>query len=477
MKIILITPNTAGRYAKPVCPPVGIGYLESFLKKRGHEVSLLDLRVEKENFDYISLIKNINPDIVGVSFMTYRYKDSYFLIDRIKKELGVKIVIGGSHVSTLREKVLEECSADYAVYGEGELTLAQLLENSGLSSVEGLIWRDKDKIIVNPARSPILDLDTLPFPDYEMFALDKYAQKRIPINTARGCPHRCIYCAVDLINGKRFRTRSARNVVDELEYWYKKGYRNFGFNDDTFTENMSRAIEICDEIVRREIKIDWDLRTGIRVDRVNKEVLSKLKLAGCNFIVFGIESVDDEVLRMMRKDITFDLIEKSVRQAKECGLGVGGFFMIGTPLDSYQKFRKTYDFASRDYFDEVRFYNTVPYPKTEMFEWIKQNGKFMLASDEYLNSCERWQEEPIFETSTFPLKDRVKAFNEGEFLVAKKLIIKVLGKKAGLFLCVPCKLKLIRKFVMNMGFSMASWVLKILELKVRKQNEKVPYCN
>ena len=467
MNLLLITPNTAGRYAKPVSPPVGIAYLAAFLKKRGHRVDVMDLRVEKEDFDYLSAIKKIDPEIIGISFMTYRYQDSYRLINEIKKNLGLKIVLGGSHPCAIRQKVLEECQADYAVYGEGEFTLLDLLEKKENVLIEGLIWRNNGGIVLNPPRDPIRDLDSLPFPDYEMFPLHKYAQKRIPINTARGCPHRCIYCAVDLISGKRFRARSAKNVVDEIEHWYKKGYKNFGFNDDTFTENMPRAAEICDELIRRKIAIDWDLRTGIRVDRVNKELSIKLKEAGCTFVVFGIESTDKDVLNMMRKDIPADSIESSVRQAKESGLGVGGFFMIGTPYDSYEKFKKTYQFASLPLFDEVRFYNTVPYPGTVLYDWIKGNARFLHEPQVYLNSFERWQEEPIFETDTFSAKERIRAFNEGEFLVAKKLLIKVLGRRLGAVFSWPCKVKVARRIIMDTGFRMSSLVLKCLDARKR----------
>ncbi len=467
MKVLLITPNVKGIYSKPSTPPVGIGYLAGSLKQAGHSVEAMDLRVEKNNFDYLSKIKEIHPDFIGISMMSSGYKHSYALVNKIKKNIAAKVVIGGPHPSTVKEKALEECLADYAVLGEGEETLSELLSTDAPSKVKGLAWRNKGQVTVNPGRELISDLDTLPFPDYELFKLDSYAQKRIPLATARGCPHRCVYCSVDLLIGKKFRPRSPKNVADEIELWYKKGYVNFGVNDDTFTENIERAGRICDEIISRNLAINWDLRTGIRVDRVNKELLFKLKKAGCSFIAFGIESVDPKVLEMMRKDIKNGAIEKAVKLTKECGIGVGGFFMIGTPADTYETFRKTYRFASLDYFDEVRFYNTEPYPGTMIFDWIKENGRFLSQPEEYLNSHSRWKEDPIFETDDFPKDKRKRAFNEGEYLVAKKLVIKVFGKKAGFLFYLPCKIKIFRKLMLGIGFSLAPLIFKCLDLKNR----------
>lgn len=465
MKIVLITPNSPGRYYKAASPPVGIAYLATVLKKLGHDVNVMDLRIEERRYDYISAIKGFSPDLVGVSFMSYYYRHSYQMIDEIKEKLGVTVVVGGPHPSTIKEKILEECKADYAVYGEGEVTLTELAEKKDPSCIKGLIWRNGKTITVNPPREFILQLDSLPFPDYRVFALDKYTQKRIPLNTARGCPHRCIYCAVELVSGKRFRARSYSNVVDEVELWYRRGYRNFGFNDDTFTENIKRAEQICDEIIKRGINIEWDLRTGIRADRVNRQLLEKLKKAGCNFIVFGIESFDPYVLDMMHKDITPAVAEEAIAQVKKAGISTGGFFMIGTPGDTYESFRKTYEFASRDAFDEVRFYNTVPYPGTGIYEWIRENGKFLLEPEEYLNSCERWEEDPIFETEDFPAEQRIRAFNKGEHLVVKKLVVKVMGKWLGALFYLPCKIKFIRRLAMGLGFRLAPALLMFLDIK------------
>jgi radical SAM superfamily enzyme YgiQ (UPF0313 family) len=465
MRILFMMPDISGRYGKPSSPPVGMAYLAAFLRDHGCEVKAIDMRVESKEFDYISEVKAYLPDFVCLSFMSSDYEISYNMISEIRSAVNAKIVVGGAHTSVLRGKILEECLADFAVYREGEHALLELVQGTDLNSIKNLIWRDGEEIVVNPPRDPVLDLDSLPFPDYEIFKMDNYNQKRIPINTARGCPHLCTYCAVDRVIGRRFRTRSPKNVVDEIELWYKKGYKNFGFNDSTFTENMKRAGEIADEILKRNIIIEWDLRTGIRVDRVNKELLEKLKRAGCIFIAFGIESIDDGVLKLMKKGTNYEKVERALEAAKEVGIAVGGFFMIGTPGDTYEKFQESYKFADRDIFEEVRFYNTLPYPGTELYEWIENNAKFIVKPEEYLNSRSRWDEIAVFETDTFSAVERKKAFNEGEYLVAKKLAIKVLGKKLAPIVYKPCLIKFVRKVVLFAGFEMAPFVFKLLERK------------
>ncbi len=469
MKVLLLMPRDTGRYGRPSSPPVGMAYLMSYLRSKGHRVKALDLRVEPRNFDYMNAVKEFNPDLTGIGFTSCNYKKVYAIINEIKKKTGTPVVIGGPHVSVTGKKVLEECNADYAIYGEGETALFNLVKGMNPKDIKSLIWRKNGDVVANQREDFIMDLDSLPFPEYEFFKMESYADKRIPITTARGCPHMCVYCAVDLVIGRRLRTRSPENVVDEINYWYKKGYKNFGFNDSTFTENLKRAEEICDILINRNIKIKWDLRTGVRVDRINKNLLAKLKRAGCDFIAFGIESVDAEVLRLMRKGTTPEQAHNAVTMAKEMGLGVGGFFMIGNPGDTYQAFRKAYDFARQPLFDEVRFYNTEPYPGTQIFEWIKTNGRFLVPIDEALNSYSRWIEKPVFETDEFLEKDRIKAFNESEVLVVGKLLNKVLGQKIGSLLMPICKIKFIRRFILNTGFRFSGIVFKILKFKNKNE--------
>jgi radical SAM superfamily enzyme YgiQ (UPF0313 family) len=149
MRILFITPRSSGRYGRPSTPPVGIAYLATFLRDNGHKIKAIDLRVEGPGYDYIAVINDFDADIVGVSFMSHSYKDSYALINRIKKKTKARVVIGGAHPSTLKHKVLEECDADFAVYKEGEYALLELAQGMPKKDIKNLIWRDGENIVVN----------------------------------------------------------------------------------------------------------------------------------------------------------------------------------------------------------------------------------------------------------------------------------------------------------------------------------------
>jgi len=209
--------------------------------------------------------------------------------------------------------------------------------------------------------------------------------------------------------GKGFRKRSADNVVAEIQKWYKLGYRLFSINDDTFTSDMDRVIEICEMIISKNLDISWELRTGIRVDRINEYLLKLMKRAGCIFLAFGIESIHDDVLQSVKKGITFEQIDNAITTTEKVGIPFSGFFMIGLPGDTYNKFLKMYSYAKSKKFNEVRFYNLEPYPYTEVFDWIQKNGIFLKKPEEYLNSSSRLQSEAVFETADFRKEQKIKA--------------------------------------------------------------------
>lgn len=462
MKVLLAIPNNMGRYYKPATPHVGIGYLAANLLKFGHEVKIVDLRVEDNPKIILKSLKTFKPDLIGISSSSSRYQTTYDLIKEIKKRTKIPIILGGAHASTVQEQILKDCPVDYVCVGEGEHLLLELLAGKKLSLIDGLIWRKGKKIIKNQPRKWNFNLDELPYPGYDLFPLNKYLEKKIPIVTARGCPHGCVYCAVKLIAGRTYRTRSPQNVVGEIQYWFNRGYRLFGFNDDTFTENLKRAEEICDLIIKSGMKISWELRTGIRVDRISEKLLQKMKKAGCFFFAYGIESGNQRVLDLMKKGIALSQIKQAVKMAHKQGIDVSGFFMIGTPGDTFKTFLDSYKLAKSLNLNEVRFYNTEPYPGTELFDYVREHGRFLVPPEIYLNEFSRLDEEPIFETEEFPSRLRRKAYNLGEQLIVAALLKKTLGNNLGNFATFFCRYKPIRKFVLKTGFRFTPLIRKVM---------------
>ena len=232
-KVLFYIPPFPGIQEYPGEPHPGIGYLSEFLSKNDIENDVLDLRLGYTVKDLIKRIEEFKPHLVAATMMTFRHDIAYAIIEQIRSS-QYDIVVGGPHVSTIRTTVLEECAADFAIKVEGEYPLLELCNGKDLTNIDGLIYRDRERIIENKDRTFIDDLDDIPFPTYDKFELKKYNTRQIPIVSSRGCPYKCIYCPIKVTMGRKIRMRSPENVVHEIEFWYGRGYKKFVFSDDNF---------------------------------------------------------------------------------------------------------------------------------------------------------------------------------------------------------------------------------------------------
>jgi len=461
VRTLLVVPPVAGAFGYPGAPHVGIGYLAGMLRANNYPVKVLDMRLDYEFKDLAKRVKEFKPDLIGLTCVSNHYRSVYKLIDEIKKLPDAPlVVIGGPHVSTIREKVLEESKADYAIIGEGEYTLLELVSGKPVSKINGLAWKNGKKVVKNPERPFIKDLDSLPFPAYELFELDKYLTNKIPMVTSRGCPYNCTYCSIKLVAGRGFRPRSPENVIEEMQHWYDLGYREFAFGDDCFSFDLDRAKKICDLIAKKDWKIKWYLRNGIRVDCIDQELVCKMKTTGLQYVALGVESADEEVLKKIKKGITPEQVERAAEMFKKAGIKIGGFFIIGLPGETFEKFKKSLNFAKRIGFDEIRFYNVFPYPGTELYEWMKENATILRNIDDCLNDISYFEEEPIYETDSFPREQRIKAFRIAESQVAKAFLKKEFGK-LGYILWFIWKAPLMKGFARRHGTKIIRAIRKI----------------
>jgi radical SAM superfamily enzyme YgiQ (UPF0313 family) len=444
MRILFVIPPSVGDYFTAQIPHTGLAYLTAFMKKETNaQIQIMDMRLGYSMVEVFRRIDSFMPDIVGLSLFSYGFGESREVVDSIKSYKDYyRVVVGGPHVAAVGIKVLEDTKADFAVCGEGELTFLELCravakKRKNFSNIDGLIWRNGRKILANKKRELIRNLDKLPYPDYESFELEKYlcyTEKHLPIVTSRGCPYSCVYCSVRLSMGQMFRPRSAENVSGEIKYWYDKGWKSFDFADDVFNADMDRAKKICDQIA--ELKITWRINNGIRADRIDMELLEKMKKSGCVYIAYGVESASNRILAAMKKNITIEQIESSVYMARKVGITVGITFIIGSPDETFEDFMKSYMFAKSMPVQNVNFYNMVPYPNTEMYHWVEKNGKFLKDKESYLYKIAHWKNEPIFETPYFTGSERKKAFRMGFGLHRKKLIELKFGRIMGSFIWV-----------------------------------------
>ncbi len=430
MNVLFVVPNAKGMYSQVGFPHVGIGYLMAVLREGGHTPAVIDMRLGYSRKDLEKRFQGFKPDLVAVTMMSRQHDVAYGIVRYLKKR-GHKVVVGGPHISVYREKVLEDTPADFAIFGEGEYALLELCNGKPHGEIKGLVWRKGKRTIVNQPRPPLTDLDSLPFPAYDLFEIEKYSEKMLPITSSRGCPFRCIFCSIRLSMGRIWRPRSAENVVSEIAHWYAKGYRKFQFTDDNFTLDMGRVSKLCDLILKKGLDIQWDLRNGVRADRVSLPLLRKMKKAGCFFVLFGVESANKDVLAAIKKDLDLKNVRNAVRMAKAAGLKVSASFIIGHPSETYDNFMESYTFAKSLHLDEVKFFNLMPYPGTELYDWVRANGRFLYEPDHYLNAIDSFTENPYFETPYFTEEERKKAFRLAESLVIQKLYRRDLGPLLG----------------------------------------------
>ena len=383
--LFIYPPTNFGKRVRFGFPPLGILYLASFLKKNGVKVKLVDAEIKGYSLSNIlDVVRREEPFLVCISIMTNHAVSCLKIAEAIKRQNGPKIVVGGPHIGSTREEILSFTDAiDFLVYGEGEHTLYQLyttLRSKGeLSKVSGLIYKDKGKVVVNPIREYIMNLDELPFPNLRLLDVkdyDSYYAKSLPLTSmmsSRGCPYSCSFCDQYATHGKRLRLRSPKNIVDEIERNYNElGIKQIMFKDSTFTLNKEWVKELCDEIKRRKLKLNWTCNT--RADHITEDVLNDLRSAGCYAVLFGIESASDEVLRNINKSIKIQQTVDAIRLCKKYGMKVIGSFMVGNPGDTKETVMKSIRFAKSLDLDLVSFGVTIAYPNTGLYKWAVENN-------------------------------------------------------------------------------------------------------
>lgn len=411
-KVLLLFPDYKGGYFGALRPPAGIGYLAQILQEEGIEYDVLDMATGCDLDTLKAKLSSFKPDLAAVSLMSFMYKRSYYIIKYIKEISGdTTVAVGGPHVSTLREKVLEECrDIDYGIVQEGEYTLLELCKGREVESISGLIYRKGGKVNFVGPRPFEKDLDKFPFPRFEKFPLGKYVTEEIGIVSSRGCPFKCTYCPVTTSIGQKYRTRSAESIVDEITYWHSRGFKQISVLDDNFTLNRERVLKICDLVCSKDFKdIELNCNNGIRADRVDREILSAMRRAGFKYFAFGIESGNEQVLRNIKKGEDLGVIEEALRTAIELDFTITLFFIIGSPGEDMAKVKETIALAKKYPVFDARFYNLIPFPATELYEWVKENNYFIIDSEEYLNNNSHWDYTPVFATPEFPQEKRVKA--------------------------------------------------------------------
>ncbi len=375
--------ETSMKSVAPTTPPLSLACLAGSVLEAGHYAEIFDFNIATNNEDlFIEKLQSIKPEYIGITFVTPLIREADKLSLLIKKHLPAAIIIaGGPHSSSFPESTLEETNIDIVVIGEGDFTISEIVSGQSLESIQGILYKKDGQNYFTEKRPYIKDLDVLPFPAYNLYDFHKYMvpaaiAKKNPVawvETSRGCVFGCIYCNKSCF-GQTFRFKSPERVAEEFKKIADLGFKEIHLTDDGFTTNIDRAKKICDLLIQNKSSIGWSTITGIRVDRVDLELLQKMKQAGCYRVYFGIESGSQTIINNIKKGIKLEQVVQAVQWAKKAGLEVAGYFMIGLPGETTQTMQETINFAIKLKLDLAKMSITIPLPGTPMFNDLREKS-------------------------------------------------------------------------------------------------------
>ncbi len=388
MKVLLTVPNTHNDVRDGLgflAPPLGLGYIAGYIRKFGdHLVRIHDGLLHKSSTaDIQRELEFFRPDVVGISGQATPSIYDVYRTAKIVKEFDqdVLVVVGGSHVTFQDMQVLHECPAiDVVVRGEGEITMNELLEahvnHNDFVDILGVAFRKNNTPIRTPDRPPIEDLDSIPFPAYDLLHLSRYFKSNARFTTmltSRGCPYGCTFCSSSRIAGKRWRGRLPENVIRKVKLLEEKyGVREVEFIDDLFTYDVTRVRAICEGLKEEGPKVGWTCSTRANILSRHPEMAEWLRSAGCHTLYMGVESGSQRVLNAMRKGITLGQVEHAVEVAKNAGLELVLSFMFGYPGETELEANETMDLACRLDPEVAQFTICTPYPGTPLYDQARQ---------------------------------------------------------------------------------------------------------
>ncbi len=363
------------------CPPLGIPYIAAVLLKEGFDVSIVDPDVYRKKNTDAAIVKILDqkPDVIGISVMSHTFLYGLELAQKLKMVTDIPIIVGGNHLMLYPHEVMTHKCFDIGVIGEGEivfLKIARLLDKKGadykknLYEIPNIIFQSEGEIIRTERKEPVKDLDSLPFPARQLLQINKYCQPTLKkpftiIVSTRGCPYRCTFCSRDSME-RSYRVRSIEAVVEEIKYCIDEfNMKSFYFVDDTFTVDKKRVLSFCELIQKRGIKTEFSMRT--RADCMDEEIVKALKNINCIQVSLGIESGDDVILKLLKKKISLEQVEKTVSLLVKYRIRAVGFLMVGHPEEKLESIQKTFRFVKKIQLDWCKANILTPYPGSELY--------------------------------------------------------------------------------------------------------------
>lgn len=365
-------------------PPYGLLYLAAYLRRAGHEVSIVDGLCSPPG-ELLRRLEQERPDLVGLSCVTFNWSEACRLARDLKARFpALTLALGGAHVNAVRGQALADCpEADAAFYGDAEQVFAEyttaLGEGRAPGPLDGFAYREHGRVVASPKDALITDLDAMLLPEREHLGLRAYrpspqSYRRLPFAAvfgSRGCPGRCTFCHTV----QRTRLRSAESLVAEIQLLQARhGVREVLFYDDNFTLDRRRVLRFCALLQERRLDLSW--AASARVDTVDPELLAAMKRAGCWRLLLGLETGSERLLARIRKDVTLDQARKAVAAIRAAGLQTYGMFIFGLPTETRAEGLQTIAYMKSLDLDFVNVASLTPFPGTAIYDEVRDEPGF-----------------------------------------------------------------------------------------------------
>src|SRR3989338_3383083 len=429
MKISLLYPlwteeyEKIGHFAKKSnLPPLNLAYLAAIAESHGHEARIIDGEAERLSIEEIvNRTSEFNPEIAGITATTPFYHISSKLARKLKeRNPGITIVIGGPHVTVLKEEVFEDCF-DFAFIGESDNSWSEFLqtfeEKEDFSGVKGILYRKNSEALFTGKSNSLEDINSIPFPARHLLKNENYTvgtlegDKRFTsIMTVRGCPYKCIFCSTNIF-GKDTRTRDPEIVIKEMQECIDRyGVEHFWFLDDTLTLNKKHISKVCDLMIEKNLKTTFEGST--RANLVDEELIKKMRQAGLIRLSFGLESVDETIRKLMKKQVPLESYVTANKLTDKYGIETLNSCMIGLPGETEESIKATLRFLREH--KEIKHANfsiAVPYPGTELYEMAKRGENGLRLETKNYSEYRRYNA-AVMSVGNFSPVDLIRIQNE-----------------------------------------------------------------